>query len=154
MNLLYAIREALDKSSRQSKILPITFLSYKKKLHLLPLEGLSNLGVLSSYAAMSTPSPVIMVCIQCTCPHPLKKFVFTLLWTWHLLALFEKMRPGVPLQKKNPQPYPASSHYVILSPTLSKLNLQKLLEKKYVSKMGVSKNTGIPKWMVYNGKPY
>jgi len=27
-------------------------------------------------------------------------------------------------------------------------------EKKYLINVGVSKNKGTPKWMVYNGKPY
>ena len=35
-----------------------------------------------------------------------------------------------------------------------KMPCSKRLRKKQVKNMGVSKNSGTPKWMVYNGKPY
>ena len=64
-----------------------------------------------------------------------------------------------PLQKSShfsihgPPKVPESSSWSSASVGRATATLQKVTPETWEQK-GVSKNRGIPKWMVYNGKPY
>ena len=75
--------------------------------------------------------------------------VFDLSHKPHLFLCPERPEPSLQLP---PSQSPLRSCAETAAPTAKPLFLGKMLFS--TRQMGVSKNKGTPKWMVYNGKPY